>query len=60
MCGNIKFISSVDEDIQAKPTSEITLSTQEINFIFPSIHLLFCLLYKKLSRYPQNSIKTQR
>ena len=32
----------------AKRTSEISCSTWEINFIFPSIHVLFCLLHKKL------------
>ena len=31
----------------AKQASEISCSTREINFIFPSIHVLFCLLYKK-------------
>ena len=39
MCGNIKFVSSVDQD---------TLVNTRNNFIFPNIHVLFCLLYKKI------------
>ena len=37
------FISS----LQGNLTSE--QSEQEINFVFPSMQVLFCLLYKKLS-----------
>ena len=34
--GNTRFISSVERDI-----------SREINLVFPSTHVLFCLLYKK-------------
>ena len=30
----------------AQRTSVISFSTREINFVFPSIHVFFCLLYK--------------
>ena len=51
MCGNMKNLFRVLTRIShewAKRTSEISCSTREINFIFPNIHVLFCLLYKKL------------
>ena len=50
-----KFISSVDQvsHERAKRTKEISLSTREINFIFPSIHiLLFCVLFEKNAPLP--------
>ena len=45
MHGDMKFISSVQQVIE-KRVSEIYLLTTQISFIFPSIHVLFCLLYK--------------
>ena len=33
-------------------TSEISCSKREMNFIFPSIRVLFCLLSKKLAVVP--------
>ena len=33
-------------------TSEISCSNREMNFIFPSIRVLFCLLYKKIALFP--------
>ena len=33
-------------------TSEISYSNREMNFIFPRIRVLFCLLYKKLAIFP--------
>ena len=41
--GNTRFISSVEHDAL---TREISCSTREINLVFPSIHVFFCLLYK--------------
>ena len=42
MLENMEYISRVQR------TSEISCSTREINFIFPSIHALFSLLYKTI------------
>ena len=41
-----EIISPVEQDIAhsfALLTNEISWSTHEINFIFPHIHVLFCL-----------------
>ena len=49
VCENIKFISSVDKDIsrvRKENEWDILFNTRN-NFIFPNIHVLFCLLYKK-------------
>ena len=35
----------------AMQTSVVSLSTWDMNFKFPSIHVLFCLLYEKLLHY---------
>ena len=51
ICGNMKFISSVDQDIsRVSKTNEwdILFNTRN-NLIFPNIHVLFCLLYKTYS-----------
>ena len=52
MCGNMKFISSVDQDISRVSKAnecKICCSTREIISYFqnPNIYVLFCLLYKK-------------
>ena len=50
---DMKFISSVDQDIsQVSKANEwdILFNTRN-NFIFPNIHVLFCLLYKKIVLY---------
>jgi hypothetical protein len=46
--GNTRFISNMNMISQewAQRTSEISCSTFEINLVFPSIHVFFCLLYK--------------
>ena len=44
MCGNMKFISSVYQDISWVNKWDILFNTRN-NFIFPDIHVLFCLLY---------------
>ena len=52
MCGNMKFISSVDQDIsRVSKTSEISCST----FIFPNIRVLFCLLCKTIALLPHKN-----
>jgi hypothetical protein len=38
----------------AQRTSEISCSTREMNLVFPSTHVFFCLLYK------QNSVKNNK
>ena len=43
----MKIISRISHELE-KRTSEISCSTREINFIFSSICVLFCLLYKKV------------
>ena len=55
MCGNVKFISSVSHE-RAKRTSawDILFDTRNI-FIFPSIHVLFCSLYKKIVLLPHKN-----
>ena len=49
--GNTRFISSVEHDISrvSAAKNEISCSTREINLIFPSTHVFFCLLYKRQS-----------
>ena len=57
MCRNMKFISSVDQDIsQVSKANEwdILFNTRN-NFIFPSIRVLFCLLYKKIVLLPHKN-----
>ena len=56
VCGNTRFILSIEHDISRVSTakSEISCSTQEINLVFPSTHVFFCLLYK------QNSVKNNK
>ena len=46
MCGNMKFISSVDQGILrvSKADEWDALFNTRNNFIFPSIHVLFGLL----------------
>ena len=50
--GNMKFISRVEQDISLVRFAHLwdILHGQhlEVNFIFPHIHVLFCLLYKKV------------
>ena len=48
MCGNMKFISSEIYVPTSSKTNEwdILFNTRN-NVIFPNIHVLFCLLYKK-------------
>ena len=48
---NMKFISSADQDISrvSKANESDILFNTRNNFIFPNIHVLFCLLYKKKS-----------
>ena len=54
----MKFISSVDQDISARVSKanewDILFNTKN-NFIFPSIHVLFCLLYKKIILLPHKN-----
>ena len=38
----------IENNTEEKPTSEISCSTREINFIFSNIHVLFSLLFKKI------------
>jgi hypothetical protein len=38
----------------AQRTSEISCSTREINLVFPSAHVFFCLLYKRQSLKSDN------
>ena len=56
--GNTRFISSVEHDIsRVSACSERVRyhgSTREINLVFPSTHVFFCLLYK------QNSVKNNK
>ena len=58
MCGNVKLVSSVDQDISrvSKANEDILFNTRN-NFIFPNIHVLFCLLYKKISPIINKSCK---
>ena len=43
---NTRSISSVERDIMRYHEREISCLTREINLVFPSTHVLFCLLYK--------------
>jgi hypothetical protein len=61
MRGNTRFISSVllnkvqylkSERMQR--TSEMSCLTREINLVFPSIHVFFCLLHKGQSLESDN------
>ena len=52
--GNTRFISSVEHDISRVSASEISCSTREINLVFPSTHVFFCLLYKGQSLKSDN------
>ena len=57
MCGNMKFILSVDKDISRLRKAnewDMQLNTRN-NFIFPSIHVLFCLLYKTIVLLPDKN-----
>ena len=38
----------------AQRTSEMSCSTQEINLVFPTTHVFFCLLYKGQSLKSDN------
>ncbi len=60
--GNMKFISSDDQDISraSEANGDISLSTRGKNLIFPSIRVLFHLLYTKNCPITlKNSIKPQ-
>jgi hypothetical protein len=37
----------------AQRTSEISCSTREINLVFPSSHVFFCLLYKQITKFSE-------
>ena len=53
-----EVISRVEQDISLirfAHLSEISWSTLQINFIFPNIHVLFCLLYKKIVLLPHKN-----
>ena len=54
---NMKFISSVDQDISrvSKANEWDILFNTGNNFIFPNIHVLFCLLYKKVVLLPHKN-----
>ena len=61
--GNKKFISSVEQDIsRSSERSErgISCSTREINFIFPSIHVIFCLFQKHSQRKSKFLLQTNK
>ena len=57
MCGNMKFISSVYQDISrvSKANESDILFNTRNNVIFPNIHVLFCLLYKKIVLLPHKN-----
>ena len=53
MCGDMKFISSVDQDIsRVNEAQRVRYPFQhhaDISYIVPSIHVLFCLLYESIA-----------
>ena len=57
VCGNMKFTWSVDQDISrvSKVNEWDTLFNTSNNSIFPNIHVLFCLLYKKIVLLPHKN-----
>ena len=57
MFGNMKFISSVEHSISrvSKVNKRDILFNTRNNFIFPNIHVLFCLLYKKIVLLPHKN-----
>ena len=57
MCGNMKFISIVYHDISrvSKANEWYILFNTRNNFTFPNIHVLFCLLYKKIVQLPHQN-----
>ena len=50
--GNMKFISSVEQDIYY-------ISAREINFIFPSIYVIFCLFQKHSQKKSKFLLQTK-
>jgi hypothetical protein len=47
-------LNMISHELWAPRMSEISCSTREINLVFPSTHVFFCLLYK------QNSVKNNQ